>query len=274
MRRLSFKHTAVWLVRAAVALIFLLPLVWMVAASLYPPGAPLPTSLQLLPDAPTLRNYGRIWQLIPLGRFTLNSLLVVVMAVPLTLIIASWAGLGMALQPRSRQRFWVLISLAVLMAPGIALWSTRFFIYRFLGWYDTIWALVAPAWMATSPFYVLIFYRAFRRIPGAIYDATRLDGAGVLQLWWLVALPIARPTAVGVAVLSFVFYWGDFISPLLYLRSQSRYTLPVALQLLEQLSRSDWALLMAAAVWATFIPVLIFLLVQPYFALAGQEHKK
>ncbi|MCL4263288.1 MAG: carbohydrate ABC transporter permease [Anaerolineae bacterium] len=274
MKPLSFSGTAVWLLRLGLAVIFVLPLVWMVAASLYPPGTPLPTSLQLLPDEPTLRNYGRVWQLIPIGRFTLNSLLVVALAVPITLVIASWTGLAMALLPRSHQRFWVLISLAVLMAPSIALWSTRFFIYRYLGWYDTVWALIAPAWMATSPFYVLIFYRAFRRIPGAMYDAARMDGAGVLQLWWLVALPAARPTAVGVAVLSFVFYWGDFISPLLYLRSQSRYTLPVALQLLEQLSRSDWALLMAAAVWATLIPVFIFLLVQPYFALIGQERKK
>lgn len=274
MRRLSFRGTAVWLLRAGVAIIFLLPLVWMVTASLYPPGVPLPTSLQLLPDEPTLENYGRVWRLLPLGRFTLNSLLVVALAVPITLVIASWAGLGMALQPHSRQRMWIFISLAVLMAPGIALWSTRFFIYRYLGWYDSVWALIAPAWMATSPFYVLIFYRAFRRIPGAMYDAARMDGAGVLQLWWLVALPIVRPTAVGVAVLSFVFYWGDFISPLLYLRSQSHYTLPVALRMLEQMTRSDWALLMAAAVWATFIPVFIFLLVQPYFALAGEGSKK
>lgn len=274
MKAFSFRRTAVYLLRAAVAVIFLLPLVWMVAASLYPPGVPLPTSLQLLPDEPTLSNYGRVWRLIPIGRFTLNSLLVVALAVPITLVIASWAGLGMALQPRARQRLWVLISLAVLMAPGIALWSTRFFIYRYLGWYDTVWALVAPAWMATSPFYVLIFYRAFRRIPGAVYDMARLDGVGVWQLWWLVVLPIVRPTAVGVAVLSFVYYWGDFISPLLYLRSQSRYTLPVALQLLEQLTRSDWALLTAAAVWATLIPVFIFILVQPYFALVGQEEKK
>jgi len=155
------------------------------------------------------------------------------------------------------------------MVPGVALWSTRFFIYAWLGWYNTILALIAPAFMGTSPFFVLMFYRAFRRIPVAIYEAARLEGAGVLTSWRQIGLPIARPTAVGVALLSFVLYWSDFISPLLYLRSQSRYTLPIALQLLQQLTPSQWSLLMAGAVLATIIPVALFLLLQPYFARIG-----
>jgi multiple sugar transport system permease protein len=155
------------------------------------------------------------------------------------------------------------------MVPSIALWSTRFLLYKQLGWLDTIWALIAPAWMGTSPFYVLMFYRAFRRIPSAIYDAARIDGAGILQTWWLVILPMARPTTLGVALLSFVLYWGNFTDPLFYLDSEKLYTLPIALQLLQQMTRSEWSLLMAAAVIATFIPILIFILLQPYFARVG-----
>jgi len=201
-----------------------------------------------------------------MGRFTLNSLLVVSLGVPLTVVTASWAGMGMARLSRPAQRRWVIVSLAVLMVPGIALWSTRFLVYRTLGWYDSVWALIAPAWMGTSPFFVLMYYRAFRRIPAAVYESALLDGAGVLQTWSRVALPLARATTLGVALLSFVFYWGDFISPLLYLNSESRYTLPVALRMLEQLTRADWGLLMAAALWTTAIPVALFLLAQPFFA--------
>jgi len=262
---LSFKAGSRALLRLLAALLFLLPLLWMASASLNAPGDPLPTSLRLLPPHPTLANYGRIFRLLPLGRYTLNSLLVVALAVPITLVVSSWAGLGMARLPKPAQRRWITLSLAVLMVPGIALWSTRFLLYRELGWYDTVWALIAPAWMGTSPFYVLMFYRAFRRIPAAIYDAAHLDGAGVLQTWWLVALPMARMTAVAVALLTFVFYWGDFTSPLLYLRSGEHATLPVALQTLQQLSRSDWALVLAAAVWTTLVPVALFLLLPLLF---------
>lgn len=253
------------LLRLLAAVLFLLPLLFMVTTSLTPPGEPLPATLRLLPAQPTFANYRRIFELLPLGQYTLNSLVVVALAVPITLVVSSWAGLGMARLSRPAQRNWLVISLAVLMVPGIALWSTRFLLYRQLGWYDSVWALIAPAWMGTSPFFVLMFYRACRRIPAAFYDAAQIDGAGVLRTWWSLILPMTRATAVGVALLAFVFYWGDFISPLLYLRTGSRYTLPIALQTLQQLSRSDWALMLAAAVWTMAVPVLLFLLLQPIF---------
>ena len=262
------KHSSsrvIFALRLLVLVLFLLPVLWMITASLHPQGVPLSQKLHLLPQRVTLENYVRVWQLVPIGHYTFNSLIVVGTAVPLTIVTSSWAGFSMAQLPHAAQRRLVLLSLIVLMVPGIALWSTRFLIFKYLGWHDSYLALIAPAWMGTSPFYVLMFYRAFRRVPTAIYDAARLDGAGVLQSWGNVALPIARPTAIGVGLLSFIFYWGDFISPLLYLSSERQYTLPIALQLLQQLGRSDWPLLMAAAVMATAVPVILFLLAQPAF---------
>lgn len=251
------------------ALLFLLPLWWMLTAAFHPQGRPLPTTLW--PTGFTVANFGRVWALVPFGQFLLNSVLVAAIATPLTLLTASWAGLGMALLPRASQQRWVILSLAVLMVPGVALWSTRFVLYKELGWLDSVLALIAPAWMGTTPFYVLMFYRAFRRLPQALYEAARLDGAHVGQVWWWVALPLVRPTAVAVSLLAFVFYWGDFVSPLLYLRGQDLTTLPIALQLLQQMSRSDWPLLMAAAVLATAVPVALLLLIQPYFAHIATE---
>ncbi|MGH2544281.1 MAG: carbohydrate ABC transporter permease [Ardenticatenaceae bacterium] len=263
---MSFKLITRLLPRLTAAALFLLPLVWMLFAALHPPGVPLPQRLQLLPQSPTLRNFVRVWDIAPLFRYSLNSVLIVTLAVPLTILTSSWAGFAIAQLPRAGQRRWVLLSLAILMVPGIALWMPRFLVYEQLNWLDSPLALIAPAWMGTSPFYVLMYYRAFRRIPQAIYDAARLDGAGILASWARVTMPMAWPTTVGVALLSFLFYWGDFISPLLYLRSEDHYTLPVALQLLQQLNRADWSLVMAAATIATLIPIAIFLLAQAYYS--------
>ncbi len=259
-----FRRVLRWAIRSLVALIFLLPLLWILTAALHPLGRPLPQRLWLLPVGLDTGNFWRIWQLLPLGHFTLNSLLVVLLAVPLTLLVASWAGYGMARLPLSSQRWLLAISVAVLMVPSLALWMPRFLIYKQLGWLDSIWALIAPVWMGTSPLYVLLFYRAFRRIPAELYDAARVDGAGVVQTWAVIGLPLVRPTVVGVGVLSGVFYWGDFLSPLLYLRSERWTTLPVALQLLGQLSRSDWPLLMAGAVFVAAIPIGLFVLCQRF----------
>ncbi len=269
MRLLFSRQRLKFLLRLIIAATFILPLVWVISASLHPVGTPLPKSIWLVPENPTFDNFLHVWRLLPLGRYTLNSLLVVALAIPITLVVSSWAAFAMARLPQASQRRLVVLSLAVLMVPGIALWSTRFLIYKQLGWLDTIWSLVAPAFMGTSPFYVLMFYRAFRRIPAGIYDAARIDGAGILRTWAFIALPIARVTALAVALLSFAIYWGDFISPLLYIRSERHYTLPIALQSLQQMSRSDWPLLMAAAIFVAIIPVTLFLLIQPFFAHVG-----
>lgn len=249
--------------RLVAAVLFLMPLWWLVVTSLTRPSGTLLTA-GFLPAEPTLDNYRRLAVLLPLAQYTFNSVRVVLVAVPLTLLVASWAGLALALLPRRSRYRWVGFSLAMLMVPAVALWLPRFFLYRLFGWNGSIWALVAPAWMGTSPFFVLVYFRSFRRLSPALFDAARIDGAGVLQLWWRVALPLVRPTTLGIALLAFLFYWGDFASPLLYLNSDADFTLPVGLQLLQQLARADWPLLMAGAVWVMAVPLVLFLVAQPW----------
>ncbi len=226
MMGFSSSRLARGLLRLLAALLFLLPIYWLLVASLSGRSGALLTA-GFWPDALTLDNFRNVWALLPVARYTANSLRVVLIAVPLTLLVSSWAGFALSQLPRASQRRWLLFSLAMLMVPAVAIWLPRFFVYRLVGWHGSLWALVAPAWMGTTPFYVLVFYRAFRRLSPALFDAARIDGAGVLQLWWQMALHLVRPTTVGVALLAFLFYWGDFASPLLYLNSDEQFTLPV-----------------------------------------------
>lgn len=257
------------MLRLALAAVFLLPLLWAALAALRPAGTPL--AAPLLATRPTLAAFPRLFAVLPVWRWTANSLAVAAVAVPLTLLTASWAGYAMARLPRPSQRRWVVLSLLMLMIPGVALWPARFLLYSRTGLHDTLWALIVPAFMGSSPFFVLMFYRAFRRIPPALYDAARLDGAGVLDTWGRVALPVARPTAAAVAVLAFILYWGDALSPLLYLSDTDRYTLPIGLQLLQQLGRADYPLLLAGALWAMAAPIA--LVVAVVVALAWTEKR-
>ncbi|MBV9786657.1 MAG: carbohydrate ABC transporter permease, partial [Chloroflexi bacterium] len=107
-------------------------------------------------------------------------------------------------------------------------------------------------------------------LPQEMIDSARVDGAGALKLWGQIAMPLARPTMLAVGVLSFVDYWSDFINPLLYLKSQRYYTLPVGLQFLQQMDRTNWPLLMAASVVMIAPVVLLFLLAQRYFWPEGR----
>jgi multiple sugar transport system permease protein len=254
---------------AALAFLFVFPLLYMLAYSLRPPGLPAPRTFELLALPVTLENYASLGRAMPLGLYLWNSLRVAGLAVPLTLLTASWAGLAMALLPRRERNVLLGLSLALLIVPGPALWVPRFVLFASLGLTDTIVPLVAPALLGTSPFYVLLFYLAFARVPRELYETAFMDGASLFQIWRRVALPLARPALIAVAVLSFTHYWNDYASPLLYLRSEANFTLPLGVQLLEQARRSNFPILMAACVVLAAPVVLLFGVAQRFF-LQGQ----
>lgn len=248
-----------------VTLVFLAPLIWVVSTSLRQPGMPPPRTIEWWPYPPVWGNYRQIFELIPLGRYLGNSLLIATLAVPLTLLVASWAGFAMAQLP-ARVRY-LLLTFAVLirMVPITALWLPRFVVFTQLNLIDTYWALLAPIWMGSSPFFVLLFYWSFRRMPAALVDSARMDGLGAFGIWGRIALPHARPALVAVSVLGFAQYWNDFINPLLYLKTDDRYTLAVGLQILQQLDPTNWPLLMAGVV-VMIAPILVlFIAIQRAF---------
>ena len=249
----------------AVAAIFVLPLAWVVIASLRQPGLPPPRGTEWWSRPPAWGNYRRLFELVPLDDYARNSLLVIALAVPLTIVTASWAGLAMAQLSGRLRRGLLILAVLLRLVPVTALWLTRFFLFARLGLLDSVWALIAPALMGSSPFYVLLYYWSYRRVPRAVFESARLDGANPLRVWATIALPLARPTTATVAVLAFVLYWRDFIAPLLYLRSERLYTLPIGLRLLQQLVRTDWPILLAGCVVATLPIVAVFLLAQRAF---------
>ncbi len=248
---------------AAVA--FVLPLWFMVAGSLRPVGLPPPRGVELLPPAPTLDSYARLPQLIPLFVYLRNSALVVALAVPLTVLVASWAGFGIRLLPPRHRRAAVVASLVVMMVPVTAVWATRFEVFRLAGALDSLVPLVAPAFAATTPFYVLIYAWSFGGVSDGQLAAARLEGASTWRLWRAVALPQVKPATLAVAVLAFTVHWANFIDALLYLRRQELYTLPLGMRFLQLLNPTDWPLLMAGAVVVTLPSVAVFLLAQRLF---------
>ena len=252
------KSVSFNVVAMLLAALFVVPLVWMVSLSLRQPGLPPLRTIEWIPRPVSWSNYRQLFELVPFGRYLLNSIIVAALAIPLTLLTASWAGFAMAqLGARMRGRLLTL-SLGMLMIPTTALWLTRFVLFKWLGLVDSYTALVAPALMGSSPLFVLLFYWTFRRLPNEIVESARLDGGNALAIWWYVAFPLARSTIVAVTVLAFLFYWNDFINPLLYLKSQDYYTLEVGVHQLQQLDRTNWPLLMAGCVIMTSPTLLVF----------------
>ncbi len=259
-RRGGWRHLAL----APLAVACLLPLFWMVATSLREPGQPLPSTPEWIPDPISWDNYPAVFDLVDLWRYAANSAFVVGLAVPLTVVVASWAGFALALLPATWRLRVTVYSFVVLMVPLAAVWIPRFVLFNEAGLTDTPWALIAPALMGTSPFYVMLCMWGFLRVPAEVYEAARLDGAGVVRMWAGIGLPLARGSIAAVAMLAFVVYWSNYLDPLLFIRTPERQTLPFVLQMLFQLARSDWPLLMAGATMVTGPVVVVFLLGQRY----------
>ena len=259
--RAVFRH----LPRFALATLFLLPLFWMFTASLRQPGLPPPRTVEWWPAAPHWDNYVTIFRIIPMARYVLNSAIVVAIAVPITLLTASTAGFSLSQLDDSRRRRILTISVVLLMIPGASVWLFRFQILRWLNLIDSLWSLIIPAFAAGNPLFVLLFFWTYRRVPGEIFEAAQLDGAGAISTWWRIARPLARPTAAGVILLAFAAYWSDFASPILYIYRPDLYTLPVGLQILKQIDATNWPLLLAAAVVATAPVIVLFVSIQRAF---------
>jgi multiple sugar transport system permease protein len=234
----------------------------MFSGALQAPGRPPPDGFDLIPDVAHWENFSTITTLLDLWGQMRNSVLVVVVAVPLTVLIASWAGFTIVTgSPRAR-RGLIAASVVAMMIPTTALWVPRFVLFEWLGLIDSLLVLMVPALMATSPFYVLIFALAYSRIPKQLFDAARIEGLSPSRTWATIAWPLARPAAFAVAMLAFVFHWSNFTDALLYLRSEATYTLPLGLRALQTFEVTLHPLMLAGAAIATIPSLIAFLIGQ------------
>ena len=242
--------------------LFLAPVVVMFLGALQTPGRPPSPGFDLIPEDPRWDNFQTIATFLDLWTQMRNSLIVVVVAVPLTVVIASWAGYTIVTGSRRLRAFLIVASVVALTIPATALWVPRFTLLKWVGLVDSVVALMLPALMATSPFYVLIFALAYSRIPVHLFEAARIEGLSPVRTWASIAWPLARPAAFAVAMLAFVFHWSNFIDALLYLRSESNYTLPLGLRALQTFEVTLHPLMLAGAALATIPSLAAFLIGQ------------
>jgi multiple sugar transport system permease protein len=248
--------------RVVVTALFLAPVLLVLAGSLRRLGLPPPDGLALLPTDPSLEAYRQLPDEIQLGTALRNSAVVVVVAVPVGVLVASAAGFALSqLAPRSQRR-WVVAVLVLLAVPLPMLWVARFVLFLEIGVLDTLVPLVAPALAASTPVAVLLAYFAFRRIPAEQWETARMEGAGAVRTWWRVGLPQVRATTTAIAVLVFVVHWGAYLDALLYVRSSAQQTLPLAVAPLRNLDPSDAPIALAGAAMLALPPLVLLLAAQ------------
>ncbi|MCA9973270.1 MAG: carbohydrate ABC transporter permease [Anaerolineales bacterium] len=265
-RRLSrpaLRATLYYLLLAAVALPFLLPLLWMVVTAFKPAAQIYGAPLALLPDPPTTENFTTAWGLLDFPAFLRNSLVVTGFSMLGTVLSSSLVGFAFATLPaRGKETLFVLL-LATVMLPASATLIPLFILFSQLGWVNSYLPLIVPQFFANA-FYVFLFRQFFRGLSVELFESAELDGCNPLQAYWRIAMPLARPVLATVAVFSFVGSWNDFLGPLIYLNSTGKFTLSLGLSLFHGLFYTQLQYLMPMSLVAV-LPVLgLFWVAQRY----------
>lgn len=261
-----------WILIAVVmwglALLFVLPFIWMLVSSLKREIDIFTVPPTWIPDPATTSNYVIVWAgSHPMARYFANSLIVAMARVVGDLTTASLAAYGFSrIRFRGRDTIFFLY-LATLAIPVQVLLIPRFLLLRQLGLYDTLWALILPSLFTV--FGTFLLRQFFMGIPQDLSDAARIDGASELQIYLRIILPLARPALAALAILVFVASWNDYETPLVMLTSDSNYTIPVGLtNFTDEAGGFSAGPTMAAAV-SSLLPVfVVFLVMQKQFVQA------
>ena len=251
------------IVLVAGAILALLPVVWMVAASLMPTGEATTLPPKFIPDDPTIEHYRAVFTRLDMGRYLLNSTLVALLVTGTSLVINAMAGYAFAkLRFRGRDVTFRVLT-AGLMLPVQVVMLPLFLIFKQLGLINTYWGVIIPS--MASIFAIFLIRQYATAIPDDLLDAARIDGASEARIFRAVVLPVITPILATLAIWTFLTTWNDFMWPLIVLSDERRYTLPVALANLLGEHVQDVELMMAGSV-LTVTPVLVvFLFLQRYY---------
>ena len=251
---------------ALLAALTLTPLLWMLAASLMPPGEANSYPPRLWPSLITFEHYAVLFTRLDLARHLLNSTLLASAVTLISLLINSMAGYAFAkFRFRGRDPLFRGL-LAALAIPAQAAMLPLFLLLKQFGLINTWWGVMIPG--LASIFGIFLIRQYLLAIPDSLLDAARMDGAGEFRIYWALVLPLCRPILVTLAIFTFLGVWNDFMWPLIVLSDSSRYTLPVALANLLGEHVQDTELMMAGSVLTVLPVLLLFVALQKHY-IAG-----
>lgn len=238
-----------WLLRSSfmeLSQIFIMPPIWV----------PSPVQWQNYPEALTI---------LPFGRYLINTLIIVVGSLLGVLFTSSLSAFSFARLRWPGRDFVFGLILSSMMLPYAVTLIPTFIGWKFVGAIDTFVPLIVPAWFGGGAFNIFLLRQFYMTIPRELDEAAEIDGAGFFRIYAQIILPLTKPALIVVGLFAFLFFWNDFLGPLVYLNSEEHYTLALGLQLFRGMYNSQWHLMMAAATVVLLPAIIVFLIGQRYF---------
>lgn len=247
-------YAAIYTLMTVIAFIFMIPLLWMISASLKTRQEIFAWPPTWIPANPQWQNYGAAFEKYPLAQFMLNTLFLIgvnsigyLISVPL--IAYAFARLRFPGKP-----VFFILMLSTMMIPGQIKLIPLYALYSRLGMINTYWPLTLPSFFGDA-FFTFLLIQYMRTIPRDLDEAARIDGAGTWTILYRVILPLCRPPLTVLLVFTFLWTWNEFLQPLVYLNNFYSYPISVGLAFFRGRYGVEWNLFMAATL-VSIAPVL------------------
>ena len=262
-----------------VGILMIMPFIWMVSTSFKGINDVYSFPIEWIPKRPTTQGYQRLFRdefknlnfaFIHFGvikayfAYLLNSIKVALIALVGTLCSCTMAGYAYAKIPFFGRNKIFMLKLMTTMLPGMVTMLPTFTIYRTLHLIDTHAALWIGSFCGGA-FGVFLMRQAFVTIPDSLIEAARVDGAGHFRCFFSVALPNVKTSVATLLFMYFMWTWNDYERPLLYLNTQAKYTLPLAVQDFSGENDTNLPAVMAANVFMLLPIIIFFISCQKFF---------
>ena len=266
-RRAFLKSLVSHLVLGIGGLIMIAPLLWLVSGSLKRPEEIFIFPPQWVPNPVRWENYVDVFDVEPIALYARNTIWVALTATTGQVISSSLAAYGFARCRFPGRDLIFSAILSTLMLPYVVTMIPTYVMFSRLHWVGTFWPLIVPFWFGGGAFNIFLLRQFLRTIPMDLDEAAVLDGAGRLQIFLRIILPLARPALTVVTIFSFLHHWNDFLAPLIYLSNSKLWTLALGVSSLKDvgygLDTTHYMLALATMMVAPI--VVIYFLAQRTF---------
>lgn len=253
---------------AAVGLLMLYPLIWLIGAS-FKTNAEIFNNPGFWPENPTLDGYIKGWKTstpYTFATFFLNTLWIVLPKMIGTAISCTAVAYGFARFEFPGKKILFASLIATLLLPNVVTRIPQYLLFRDLGWLDTYLPLWVPSAFAGDAFFVFMLVQFLRAIPRDMEEAARVDGASTMQTLLFIVVPLLTPALISVCLFQFMWTMNDFLGPLIYLSSIEKYPVSLALKLsIDTTEAFDWNRILAMSVLAITPALVVFFVAQKYF---------
>jgi multiple sugar transport system permease protein len=247
------------------AVVVLMPFFWMLSTSVKTEAKVFASPPQWIPRPMQWSNYVKSLTVLPFGTYYRNTAIITATTIIGDVLSAALVAYGFArFRFPGRNVLFVLV-LSTIMLPAQVTIIPRFIMFKAFHWIDTFTPIILPAFLGGSALYIFLLRQFFFSIPRELDDAAKIDGLGPMGIFARIMVPLSKPSLTIIAIFSFLYNWNDFFSPLIFLNSESKYTLALGLDFLKGHFFSTVSVLMAAAVIAMLPCLVLFFVAQKYF---------